>query len=395
MEHSFQDLWGLDRQVAFLNHGSFGATPLAILQFQSGLRRRLEAEPVRFMMRELEPLYQQSLAVLATMIGAQQQDLVFVPNVTHGVNAVMRSLSFGPNDEILTTNQDYYAVRNTLELVARRCGAKVVVADVPFPLADEEEVVQAIREKITARTRIALIDHVTSPTALVFPVEKIVRLLNERGIDTLIDGAHAPGMVPVAVEKLGATYYTGNCHKWICAPKGSGFLWVRRDKQDVIHPPISSYTRSSPYSLTPFQLEFYWSGTVDPTAYLAVGYAISYMNALLKEGWSAIMQHNRDLVLQARRHYCSTLGQPEPCPESMLGSMASMSLPPHDVALPLPAFYLDELQEQLIANYHLQVPVMIWPRPPQRLLRISAQLYNTLAQFKSLTQAISDLVYTT
>jgi isopenicillin-N epimerase len=393
MANTLSTLWGLDPNVTFLNHGSFGATPLAVLRHQMELRQRLEAEPVRFMMREMEPLYQESLATLAFLIGAQSQDLVFVPNVTHGVNAVMRSLPLQPGDEILTTNQDYYAVRNTLELVARRSGARVVVADIPFPLTDESQVVQAIKDKISPATRIALIDHVTSPTALIFPVEKIVQVFTERGIDTLIDGAHAPGMVPLAVESLGAAYYTGNCHKWLCAPKGAGFLWVRRDKQELIHAPISSYTRSSPYRLSPFQLEFYWSGTLDPTAYLSVGYAIQYMASLLEQGWPAIMQRNRDLIIKARQSYCRILGQPAPCPEHMLGSMASVPLPAHNVSLPLPAFYIDELQEKLIAQFGVQVPVMMWPRPPHRLLRFSAQLYNTLAQYELLTEAITKLAY--
>ena len=391
MKNAFADLWGLDPQVTFLNHGSFGATPLAVLQYQSELRRQLEAEPVRFMMRELEPLYRRSLMVLADLIGAQQQDLVFVPNATHGVNAVVRSLSFREGDEILTTNHDYYAVRNTLQLVAQRSGARVVVAEVPFPLSDEQEVVQAIREKISTRTRLAVIDHVTSPTALIFPVQQIVRLLQERDIDVLIDGAHAPGMIPLDVEKIGAAYYTGNCHKWLCAPKGAGFLWVRPDRQELIHPPVSSYTRSSSYSLTPFQLEFYWAGTLDPTAYLSVGKAISYMQSLLEKGWPGIMKRNRDLIIQARRHYCATLSQAPSCPEQMLGSMAALELPAGDVVGPLPAFYMDALQERLISDYGIQVPIMMWPGPPRRLVRFSAQLYNDLPHYEKLTLAMARL----
>jgi isopenicillin-N epimerase len=384
--------WGLDTAISFLNHGSFGAAPKTVLAFQQSLRERMEAEPVRFLMSDLAPLYQDALHFLADFVDADSEDMVFVPNATHGVNAVMRSLALRPGDEILTTSHDYYAVRNTLQQVAQTHGCRVVAASVPFPLENQGQVIDTILSCVSERTRIALIDHVTSPTALIFPIEKIVQLLQDRGIEVLVDGAHAPGMLPLSIRKINAAYYTGNCHKWICAPKGAGFLWVRRDKQESVHAPITSYNRSSTFSLTPFQLEFFWSGTTDQTAWLSVGAALRFMGALLPGGWTELMQHNHDLAVKARQTLCQVLHLHAPCPDAMLGAMASLPVPANPNGRnTLPAFYLDELQKQLIENYQIQVPIMMWPRAPQRLLRISAQLYNHISQYEALAGALEDL----
>ncbi len=392
MYSEFLHHWRLDPTVDFLNHGSFGATPCSVLAYQASLRDRMEADPVQFMMCDLATLYRESLTDLARFVDADPDDLVFVPNVTHGVNAVMRSLSLQPGEEILTTSHDYYAVRNTLEAAALRQDCRVVVAQPPLPILDEQQVIDSVLSCVSDRTRMALIDHVTSPTAVIFPVEKIVRLLQDRGIDVIVDGAHAPGMFPLSLRKINAAYYTGNCHKWICAPKGSGFLWVRRDKQEAIHAPITSYTRSSSFSLTPFQLEFFWSGTVDPTAWLAVGAALRFMASLVPGGWPEVMQRNRHLAIAARQIICQALPCEIPCPESMLAAMAALPLPDNDrCPTLLPAFYQDNLQKELLEKYHIQVPVMMWPRAPQRLLRISAQLYNHISQYEALAEALCHL----
>jgi len=392
MYSSFIQHWSLDPSVTFLNHGSFGATPKPVLAFQQALRLRMEAEPVRFMMQELQTHYLASLSALAKLLQAQAQDMVFLPNATHGVNAVLRSLRLQPEDEIVTTSHDYFAIRNTLEYVTHRCGGQLICASVPFPVSDEEEIVQAILDRVTDRTRLVLIDHITSPTAILFPVEKIVQRLQERGIDTLIDGAHGPGMVDLALEKIGAAYYTGNCHKWLCAPKGAAFLWVRKDKQAEMEPLVTSYRRSTPSSLSPFQLEFFWSGTGDPTAYLSVAEAIRFLETLLPGGLAELRRRNHELVVASRRHLCDRLQIEPPCPESMLTAMASLALPQaSDCPSPLPAFYLDPLQRRLIKEFAIQVPIMIWPRPPYRLLRISCQIYNHLSQYELLGDALKQM----
>ena len=281
--------WLLDRNITFLNHGSFGACPIPVLEAQTAFREQLEREPLRFLMREFEPLLDNARNQLAAFLGAAEDDLVFVANATTGVNAVLRSLCFAPGDELLTTNQEYNACRNTLNFVAERTGAKVIVAEVPFPIESPEQIIEAIIKCVSPQTKLALLDHVVSQTGLIFPIKQLVGELANRGVDVLVDGAHAPGMVALNLDEIGAAYYTGNCHKWLCAPKGAGFLYVRRDKQNAIRPTTISHGANSPRAdKSRFQLEFDWMGTVDPSPYLCVPVAIDFMGSLLSGGWPGI-----------------------------------------------------------------------------------------------------------
>jgi isopenicillin-N epimerase len=381
-------LWPLDRGIVFLNHGSFGACPSEVLRHQAVRRAEMEAEPVRFLSRELDDRLDDARAALAAFVGAHPDDLAFVPNATSGVNTVVRSLTFAAGDELLTTDHAYNACRNALEFAARRAGARVVVAAVPFPVAGPEAVVEAVLARVTPRTRLALLDHVTSPTGLVLPIERLIAELHGRGVDVLVDGAHAPGMVPLELRALGATYYSGNCHKWLCAPKGAGFLWVRRDRHADIHPLTISHGASARRpGRERFRLEFDWTGTCDPTAWLTVPRAIEYVGGLLPGGWPAVMARNRALALEARRLLCEAVGVPAPCPETMIGSLASIVLPDGpttDVYWRHP----DPLQGRLFDAWNIEVPVMSWPSPPRRLVRVSAQLYNDRADFARLAEAL-------
>ena len=327
-ERSLAALWPLDPRVVFLNHGSFGACPRAVLDHQSALRAELEAEPVRFLSRELDDRLDVARAALAAFLGADADDLAFVTNATSGVNAVLRSRAWSAGDELLTTDHVYRACRNALDYVATHSGARVVVAPLPFPLGSPDEVVDAVLAKVTPRTRLALLDHVTSPTGLVLPIERLIAELSRRGVEVLVDGAHAPGMVPLDLNALGATYYSGNCHKWLCAPKGSAFLWTRHDRQPEVRPLTISHGASATYpGRSRFRMEFDWTGTSDPTAWLTVPKAIEYVGSLLPGGWPAVMAHNRTLALQARRLVSETIGTKPPCPESMVGSLAVILLP--------------------------------------------------------------------
>jgi isopenicillin-N epimerase len=384
--------WTLDPSVTFLNHGSFGACPRAVLAFQGELRARMERQPVQFLARDLEGLLDEARAVLAAFVGADPHDLVFVPNATAGTNAVLRSLRFAAGDELLTTDHTYGACRNALHFVAERSGARVVTAPVPFPLAGPEAVVAAVLAGVTPRTRLALLDHVTSPTGVVFPLAELVRALAARGVATLVDGAHAVGMLALDLPALGAAYYTGNCHKWLGAPKGAGFLHVRRDLQELVRPlAISHGARLQRPGRSRFLSEFDWTGTLDPTAYLAVPEAIRVMGGLLPGGWPALRAHNRELALTGRRTLCGALGLDAPAPDAMIGSLAAVPIAAGSPAPPTSALYCDPLQDALRERYGVEVPVVPWPQPPHRLLRISAQLYNTPADYDRLARALGEL----
>jgi isopenicillin-N epimerase len=384
--------WMIDPDVVFLNHGSFGACPIAVLEKQQALRDRMERQLVEFFVRDYEELMTAARAALAGFVGARTEDLVFVANATTGVNAVLRSLSLNAGDELLTTTHEYNACRNALEFVAGRAGARVEVVSIPFPIESADDAVEVIVGGVTPRTRLALIDHVTSQTGLVLPIERIVAELNERGVDTLVDGAHAPGMLDLNVSRVAAAYYTGNCHKWICAPKGSGFLHVRPDRQTDVRPTVISHGANSPRTdRSSFVEEFDWVGTTDPTAALCVPEAIGYMSEMVPGGWPEVRQRNRELVLKGRRFVCDALQIDDPCPESMIGSLASMPLPPGSPDPPKSALYADPLQTQLLEGWGIEVPVIPWPRSPERLIRISAQLYNRPEQYELLAHALSEL----
>lgn len=387
-------LWPLDPEVAFLNHGSFGSCPLAVLEYQTELRRRLEREPITFFVRALEGLLDEARNTLAAFVGADVDDLVLVPNATSGVNAVLRSLEFKPGDELLVTDHEYNACRNALNYVVGRAGARVVVAKIPFPLRASDEVVSAVLSAATSKTRLLLLDHVTSQTGMILPIAEIVCRLAERGIDTLVDGAHAPGMIPLNLKALGAAYYTGNCHKWICAPKGAAMLFVRHDRQQWIRPLVISHGANSPRKdRSRFQIEFGWMGTGDPTAGLSVPKAIEYVGSLVPGGWTEIMRRNRELALAARAIVCRALKIDRPCPDEMIGSLASFPIPDAGSNKPSKSpLYLDPWQDELMARHKIEVPIIPWPGPPKRLLRISAQLYNSLPQYELLAQAMRELM---
>lgn len=386
-------LWSLDPQIAFLNHGSFGACPRPVLEAQAHQREQMEREPVRFFLRELEAQLDQARAALADFVGADADDLAFVPNATAGVNTVLRSLALEPGDELLTTDHEYNACRNALEATAARAGARVVVATVPFPLESPDQVVEALLAAAGPRTRLLLVDHVTSQTGLVLPIARIVAALEERGIDTLVDGAHAPGMVPLDLRALGAAYYTGNCHKWICAPKGAALLHVRRDRQQRVRPlSISHGANATREDRSRFRLEFDWTGTFDPTPFLCVPEALRLLGGLLPGGWPALQEHNRRTALAARALLCEALGCAAPSPDEMIGSLASVPLPPGDGAPLRSALSLDPLQDALLERHRVEVPVIPWPAPPRRLLRISAQIYNERTEYERLIRGLHELL---
>jgi isopenicillin-N epimerase len=390
--------WLLEPDVSFLNHGSFGACPEPVLEAQRAWRDRMEREPVRFLDRELEGHLDEARHQVAAFLGADADGLAFVPNATTGVNTVLSSVRFNPGDELLACDHEYNATLNALRAAAERGGARVVLVKVPFPIGDPSRVVEAYLEAVTPRTRLALVSHVTSPTALVMPVAALVRELDRRGVDTLVDGAHAPGMLPLDLETLGAAYWTGNGHKWLCGPKGSGVLSVRADLRAGIRPLVTSHGANDDRAdRSRYRLGFDWTGTSDPTAYLAMAAAIRYVGGLHEDGWPGLMAANAALAREGRDRLCAALEVPAPAPDTMLGSMAAIPLP---TVSPTPAA-AQRLQAQLFDEDRVEVPVLTFPvraacqpggGPTTAIIRISAQRYNRPSEYAALASGLADRV---
>jgi len=384
--------WALDASLNHLNHGSFGALLRDLSRRHGALRAHLERDPLGFMLTEHKPRLELARDALAEFVQSARDDILFVPNATHGVNAVARSLELEPGDELLVTDHGYGACNKTMQYVAKRVGARVIRVEVPFPLAHPEDVVARVIDACTARTKVALIDHVTSPTALVLPVEQIVAELGHRGIFTIVDGAHAPGMVPLALEELGADAYTGNLHKWTSAPRGSGFLWLRREHHDWVEPTVISHGYGAELpGLVDVHERFDWLGTMDYTAWMMVPEALELLGQLHPEGWNALISRNRALAIEGRRVLLERFGLDAPCPVEMIGSMASVPILDDPGPAPDALLYQSPQQRALLERHGIEVPLVQWPGYPKRLVRLSAHAYNHLEQYEALADALSDI----
>jgi len=386
MHQRYARLWRLDPDVVHLNHGSFGATPTAVLEYQHGLQEHLESNPTAFELEELWDELDRSRASLARFVNADADGVAFVPNTTHGVNTVLRSLDFEEGDEILITDHGYEACGNAAAYVADKSGASLRTVALPAPVVDAAEVTATIVAAVTSRTKLALIDHVTSSTALVLPIRDIVDGLRTLGVTTLVDGAHAPGMVPVDVAAIGADVYVANCHKWLCAPKGAAFLCAAPSIRDELVPLAVGYGYTSTGAeRSRFRALFDWTGTDDPTAYLSVPKAIEILGTVMSGGWDAIIDSNHTLALAGRSLAHGALDSRPTTPHDMIGSMAAIPLP--DLAGG--GIYTDPLQTYLREKHNIVIPVTPGPRPSQRWLRLSAQIYNDAGDFERLAEALA------
>ena len=368
-------LFQLEDGAIYLNHGSYGATPFGVRDAQRHWQERLEAEPSRFMEREFRPALRTAADHLGDFIGAKGPDLVLVENATDAVNAVLNSLSFSDGDEILTTNQTYNAVKNSVRWTETRNGAQMKSVDLPFPINSEEEIVDAFRSGLNRNTKLVIIDHITSPTALVLPIERMIEEARKAKALILIDGAHAPGMLPLDIEALGVDFYTGNCHKWLFAAKGCAFLWVHPDHQSMIHPTVISHGYGSGYVN-----EFDWVGTRDASAQHSLPTAIEFYQEL---GDEAIRDHNNTLVREAASELAEKWSTRTGAPDAMLGSMAMVRLPDGFGHSQEEA---SKFRAHLLDTYRIQVPVNalnggLW-------VRLSAQIYNDLEEYRTLGSAI-------
>ncbi|MCA9292164.1 MAG: aminotransferase class V-fold PLP-dependent enzyme [Phycisphaerales bacterium] len=371
--------WLLDPAITFLNHGSFGAVPRDVFDAHTALRLEIERHPVECIDRQRHERLLAARSAVGAFIGARPEDLGFVTNATGGVNAVLRSLALAPGDELLTTTHVYNAVRQTMRHIADVHGAGYREVHVPLPVRSADEIVDAIMNAVTERTRLLVVDQVTSATALVLPVERIVRACAEREVDVLVDGAHGPGMVEVDLRRLGCAYYTANLHKWVCAPKGAAILWVRPDRQAAVHPNTISH-----FYETGFAAEFEWQGTRDLATWLTVPAAIDFMGAL---GWDRVRAHNHAMVTWAQRMICARWGtEPASPPDgSLLGSMVTLAAPKG-----LERFATSpEVLRALYHRHHVEAPVVDWDG--RRWLRVSAQVYNTPGQYEHFADAVLDL----
>jgi isopenicillin-N epimerase len=372
--------WMLDPGVDFLNHGSFGAVPRVVFDAQTEWRRRIEAAPVEVIARQRLALIDAAKEPVGAWLGMRSADFGLVTNATEGVNAVLHSLRFTPGDELLTTTHVYHAVRQAMKFTCARSGAGYREVDVPMPVRSADDVADVVTRALSDRTRLLVIDHVTSPSALVFPVGPIAAECAARGIDLFIDGAHAPGMIPLDVAKIGAAYYAGNLHKWGFAPRGAAFLWVRPDRQERIHPAVVSHHYGEG-----FCREFSWQGTRDLSAWLAAPRALQFTADL---GGEAVREHNHSMAVWAHQLLCERLRvrQPlSPLDGSMLGSMAAVPIR----MAPLDEPEVDALQRRLYSEHRIEAPLM---RLGERmLLRVSCQVYNTPEQYERVARVAAEM----
>ena len=393
---SLREHWSLDPAVTFLNHGSFGACPRPVLAVQRAWRDRMEAEPVRFLDRELEAALDEARAPLASFLGTSPDQLAFVRNATTATNAVLASFAptLGPGDQILLTDHEYNATLTAARRVADRVGARVVTAPIGLPVRGPDEVVERILAAVTSRTRLAVISHVTSPSALVLPVTELVEALHERGVAVLIDGAHAPGMLELDLDTIGADWYAGNLHKWVCAPKGSGFLWTSPERIATTRPVVTSHGANDPRrDRSRYLLEFDWTGTDDPSAWLSVPAALDFLDRLVPGGWPELRGSMHRLAVDGRRRLVAALGTDDLAPDDMLGSMAAVRVPidARDSVMAL------ELARGLQDEDRIEVPIVDFPvrgacaeggPPAAWLIRISAAPYTTGADVDRLVAAL-------
>lgn len=371
-------LWALEPEVTYLSHGSYGATPLEVLAVQQEWRRHIEANPVRAMFREYPRRVRESAAAIGELIHAAPEDVVFVESATSGMNAVLRSLEFQPGDEILVTNLAYGAITKAARYAARVSGAKLVTAHVPLPLPGAEAARDAVVAAITPRTRLVVIDHIVSPTGFILPVRAIADAAHAAGAQLLIDGAHAPGHIPLIMSETGADWYVGDLHKWLFVPRACGFLWSTGAARDLIHP--LSISHGYEQGMT---AEFDWTGTRDPSAILSIPAAIAFHEKL---GGTALMERNAGMLREGIALIAAALQTPPGAPLDLFASLGTVALPARFGSTAEDAA---TLRLRLAEDHRFEVLVValegtLW-------LRVAAQAYNELADYRRLADVLEGL----
>lgn len=380
--------WLIPDNVTYLNHGSFGPTPRVVLAAREEWSRRLAAQPMNFFLREMEPALDDAAAVLAKFVGTESRHLAFVDNATTAMNIVAMTVPLGPDDEILLNDHEYGAVQRIWRAKAAHHGAKVVTAQIPVPLRTLDDVLEPLFAAVTPRTKLIIVSHVTSPTAIVFPVREICRRAKEHGIPVCIDGPHAIAMQPFSLRELGCDFYCASLHKWLSAPLGSGFLFVASKWQAKVQTPITSWGRSLGGQPARWQDELNWLGTRDPAAYLAVPAAIRFLEAhgipQFREATHQMAQRARSMLEEITG--CAAL---VPDSEEWYGSMITIPLPDGGPRRSQPNAW-DPLQQALWDRFRLEIPVVDWH--DRRHLRVSCHLYNAESDLQRLAQALHQLL---
>jgi isopenicillin-N epimerase len=373
------DQFQIRSDITFLNHGSFGSCPRPVFEVYQEWQRRLEADPVEFLGRRLTNLLNEAREPLAAYVDTQSDQIVFVENATFGVNIVARSLSLQlePGDEVLATDHEYGASDRTWRFLCAQRGVHYINQPIPLPLTTDEEMIEHLWRGVTPRTKVIFISHITSPTALIFPLAKICQRARAAGIITVVDGAHAPGHIPLHLDTLGVDFYVGNCHKWLCAPKGAAFLYARPERQPLLQPLIVSWGWESEHpGISPFQDHFGWLGTKDPASYLSVPAAIAFQH---EHDWDTVRLSCHELASSARQRITTLVGSEPICPDSSQwwGQMCAIPLPDGDAP---------ELHRRLREEWNIEIPVTSWHG--LRLIRISLQGYNSPADVEHLLTAL-------
>ncbi len=381
---TMRDLFMLDPGVIFLNHGSFGATPWPVFKAYQHWQRQLERQPVYFIDKEMPVLFKEARRKLGGYLNAAADDLAYVPNDTFGVNVVARSLNLGPGDEVLTTDHEYGACDRAWRFLSQKRGFAYVRRPIPLPIEAPEQIVDHFWRGVTRQTKVIFISHITSSTALHFPVEAICARAREADILTLVDGAHAPGQIPLDLQAVGADFYVGNGHKWLCGPKGSAFLHTRRDRQALVEPLVVSWGWGEDKTLSygsDYLDILQWWGTLDPAAYLAIPVAIQFQ---ADHDWLAVRRRCQGLVCQALQRIGQLTGLPALYPDEagFYHQMATAPLPPIE---DIKAF-----KDRLYDRFRVEIPCIEWNG--RQFIRVSVQGYNTQADIDALIQALATML---
>jgi isopenicillin-N epimerase len=380
MKSQFQ----LNNYITFLNHGSFGACPKPIFDEYQRFQSELETEPVDFIQKKLPVYLKEAKKPLAAFLGCNANDFFFTPNPTFAVNTIMRSLQLQPNDEILTTNHEYGAMDRTWHFYCKKSGAKYIRQEISLPIISKEQIIEEFWKGYTSKTKVVFLNHISSSTALIFPVKEICDKAQQLGLITIVDGAHVPGHIDLNISDLNSDYYTGTLHKWMLAPKGSSFLYVKKELQDDLDPLVVSWGYESLFPSESRFLDYHeYNGTNDHSAYLCTPKVIQFLE---ENNWTAKSRVCKQIVFDNYQRFCDLVKTQPICPinEDFLGQMAS---------IPIRTSKPTELKELLYTKYKIQIPVM--PLNDKVYLRYSINAYNSQDDLDVLYVALQDVILTT